>query len=220
MKIEHWKFKNYDTRKVYLVRADGTNMYKVGTSKDVDSRINGIKTGCPYELTLIKTIDGGIGTENHLHENFKDFRKKGEWFEFKNIEPVIVYMTMIDNIDKDMLPLLYILNNTGLLQRFFNESKRNGDELNNFCFIIKDHISEKYMEGLFRYILNKHQGSNLWSGAILTISKKYNAYENIYIFSFSLFPFCKSLKNKHKYAKMTLEQTIQSIGDYYDRHNI
>ena len=78
--------------KVYLIHAEDTNRYKIGTTQNVDDRINAMKTGCPHELRLVKSINGGIGTEKHMHKKFKKYRKKGEWFEFKDVNTVINYM--------------------------------------------------------------------------------------------------------------------------------
>ncbi len=68
---------------IYLINAKNTNMYKIGyTSMDAENRITNLKTGCPYELSIIKEVDGSEDTEKLLHKTFKKYRKNGEWFEF------------------------------------------------------------------------------------------------------------------------------------------
>ena len=85
---------------VYLIQAEGTNRYKIGTTQNIDARIDQLKTGCPYELKLIKTIDGSAWIEHEIHEHFKYCRKKGEWFEFKNIESVTTYMDEVESLER------------------------------------------------------------------------------------------------------------------------
>ena len=91
---------------VYLIQAEDSSpsIYKIGTTKNIDSRIEALKTGCPYELKLIKTINGDAHTEKRLHKKYKSFRKKGEWFEFKDIKPVVDYMENINaNIENERM---------------------------------------------------------------------------------------------------------------------
>ena len=85
---------------VYLIQAEGTNRYKIGTTQNIDARIDQLKTGCPYELKLIKTIDGSAWIEHEIHEHFKYCRKKGEWFEFENIESVANYMDEVESLEE------------------------------------------------------------------------------------------------------------------------
>ena len=85
---------------VYLIQAEETTRYKIGTTENIDARINQLKTGCPYELKLIKTIDGSAWIEHGIHEHFKHCRRKGEWFEFENIESVITYMDEVKSLEE------------------------------------------------------------------------------------------------------------------------
>tara|TARA_Y100001938_G_C7914686_1_gene341359 strand:- start:92 stop:673 length:582 start_codon:yes stop_codon:yes gene_type:complete len=86
---------------IYLIKAEETNLYKIGyTEGIVENRMKALQTGCPYKLKLAKKIKGGIGLEKMLHEKYKLTRKEGEWFEFRNINPVIEYM---DNVENDKL---------------------------------------------------------------------------------------------------------------------
>ena len=62
--------------KVYLIHAEDTNRYKIGTTQNIDNRINTLKTGCPYELSIIKEVDGSLEKEKWLHKTFKKYRSK------------------------------------------------------------------------------------------------------------------------------------------------
>ena len=68
---------------IYLIKAEETNLYKIGyTAGTTESRIKTMQTGCPYELSIIKEVDGSLEKEKWLHKTFKKYRKQGEWFEF------------------------------------------------------------------------------------------------------------------------------------------
>ena len=83
---------------IYLINGEDSIMYKIGyTEKSITNRMKTLQTGCPYKLKLIKGIEGGFGIEKMLHEKYEASRKQGEWFEFKNINPVVEYMDDVSN---------------------------------------------------------------------------------------------------------------------------
>lgn len=64
---------------VYFLKAGP--FIKIGfTGRMVQSRIDQLKTGCPYEIRLLATIDGDISTERTLHGRFAKHRANLEWF--------------------------------------------------------------------------------------------------------------------------------------------
>lgn len=68
---------------VYFLQAVNLKLIKIGYCKDarLDARINAIKTGCPDELILLGFIPKAeITVEYNLHQEFKTFRVRGEWF--------------------------------------------------------------------------------------------------------------------------------------------
>ena len=66
---------------VYVVHAVGTDRYKIGYSSDVDKRINSLKTGCPYPISVITVFEGGTPEdERAIHGVYRDRRVHGEWF--------------------------------------------------------------------------------------------------------------------------------------------
>jgi hypothetical protein len=60
------------------------NRVKIGIAIDVDSRLKGLQTGCPFELLLRYKIKVPKGMERNLekslHEKFDRYRVQGEWF--------------------------------------------------------------------------------------------------------------------------------------------
>jgi hypothetical protein len=69
--------------KVYLIRLENTNDYKIGYSKDPEQRIRGLQTANGGKLELIETVETEFGfkLESHLHRHYSLKRKLGEWFE-------------------------------------------------------------------------------------------------------------------------------------------
>ena len=69
---------------VYILRAAKTNLYKIGASeKDVSSRLKALQTGCPYRLSIFRSVaaDNCSRRENQLHALLTSYRMHGEWFD-------------------------------------------------------------------------------------------------------------------------------------------
>lgn len=79
---------------IYFMRAAGTDMVKIGYTKDEASlgrRLKTLQTGHPWLLEIVRTIDGAQWAEGWLHEVFKADHHRGEWFtwnpEMMGIQP-------------------------------------------------------------------------------------------------------------------------------------
>lgn len=67
------------SRVVYFLAAGP--FVKIGfTGRSVQSRIDQMKTGCPYEIHLLATIPGDYKKERELHQKFDQHRAHLEWF--------------------------------------------------------------------------------------------------------------------------------------------
>jgi hypothetical protein len=68
---------------IYILHIKGFPYYKVGISMNVPSRKKAIQTLVPFEIDTIRTInvEGYKDIEKSIHEELKEFRFKGEWFE-------------------------------------------------------------------------------------------------------------------------------------------
>ena len=67
---------------VYVLRAKGTNLVKIGfTTGDVEERRRALQTGCPHELVVELVFAGTMEDERRAHERWADRRRVGEWFE-------------------------------------------------------------------------------------------------------------------------------------------
>lgn len=73
---------------VYFVWAVGSGMVKIGKSVNPFKRIDGLRTGCPYDLVMVLCLPQRRWiSELELHRAFKHLRvreKKGEWFWFED----------------------------------------------------------------------------------------------------------------------------------------
>ncbi len=69
---------------IYIIRAIELNRVKIGTTSgpSVAQRLSQLRTGCPTELALLATFEGGFEEESRLHRRFAYLRTHGEWFEY------------------------------------------------------------------------------------------------------------------------------------------
>ncbi|MDH2393922.1 GIY-YIG nuclease family protein [Streptomyces sp. HNM0663] len=73
---------------VYAIAAIGTSMVKIGASSNPAGRVTAFQIGCPLELRLLGNWWGGSLVENYLHHAFATKRVRGEWFDFKDEDPL------------------------------------------------------------------------------------------------------------------------------------
>jgi len=78
---------------VYLLHAEGTNRYKIGWSKCVNSRVDTLQTGCPYPINVIIVMDSTEDGERWLHRRFAQYRVCGEWFELP--EEIVTWLASL-----------------------------------------------------------------------------------------------------------------------------
>lgn len=82
-----WKFKGnaYDpiTGLVYFIKSEETGLIKIGYSKDLMGRINGLRQEHKAEMELIHYIStyDSVGLEQVMHTLFSEKRINGEWFD-------------------------------------------------------------------------------------------------------------------------------------------
>lgn len=66
---------------IYLLRAEN-GLYKIGLTKNVNTRIKAIQNGSLLKIELLHTIRSSdmVTAEQILHARFEEKRNKGEWF--------------------------------------------------------------------------------------------------------------------------------------------
>ncbi len=79
---------------VYLMKSN--NMIKIGHSKDPKGRLNGLKTGNPLAINLVKVLKCETESvaslvESTLHEKYKPRRVRGEWYMLTAEELIEIY---------------------------------------------------------------------------------------------------------------------------------
>jgi hypothetical protein len=67
---------------IYLIK--GGSLFKIGRSKDINSRIKNLYTGSPVDLSIIhlRETANSANVESRLHKYFSEYRHHGEWFKF------------------------------------------------------------------------------------------------------------------------------------------
>lgn len=66
---------------VYFIGSLKYKLVKIGyTSTSVDKRRSSLNTSCPFELTVLYTVEGDQSTEFELQQRFSDYHMRGEWY--------------------------------------------------------------------------------------------------------------------------------------------
>lgn len=95
---------------LYVIKADGQSLYKVGVTKDLEARVASLQTGCPFKLkvvTLSEKHPNGVyaaGLEREMHKLLSACRTVGEWF---CCEPSVVERAEKEAFVKLYCPPLY-----------------------------------------------------------------------------------------------------------------
>lgn len=84
--FNEWERKNNVSKKekvddLYIILDEDVNNLKIGRSKNVKARLNQLQIANSHKLKLLLTIPKKGYMERELHEVFKRFKVKGEWFE-------------------------------------------------------------------------------------------------------------------------------------------
>jgi Meiotically up-regulated gene 113 len=70
---------------VYLIRADGTDRYKIGkTDRHPETRLkelNRQQSAYPLLLEYYVEVPDSAVAESHFHQRYQRYRQHGEWFE-------------------------------------------------------------------------------------------------------------------------------------------
>lgn len=69
---------------LYIIRTRGTDLYKIGVSKNPEGRLDNLQTGNGEELELVFKFKTNYDfkLETNLHNSYKTNRTIGEWFQF------------------------------------------------------------------------------------------------------------------------------------------
>jgi hypothetical protein len=91
---------------LYVISCKGTEIFKIGRAYNVLSRLSGLKTGCPYELELVKTYENCGEYERAAHLELCKFRMNGEWFSGSVVELMTQIDRLVDRMEQARLKVL------------------------------------------------------------------------------------------------------------------
>jgi hypothetical protein len=76
---------------IYVLNIEGTNIYKIGTSQNVNRRIRDICASNPFHVDIIhiQKILFAYEVEQSIHELIDECHIKNEWFKIKDIDKII-----------------------------------------------------------------------------------------------------------------------------------
>lgn len=93
---------------VYVVRAIGTNYYKIGITISIDSRLSGLQATTPFwdlEFVTVHYCDEYRVVEKLLHQRYTDQRmRNSEWFELTSDD--LTFLTMETSVLLDSLGIV------------------------------------------------------------------------------------------------------------------
>lgn len=71
---------------LYVIQINNENKFKIGFTKNLESRLQSFRTASPYIIKLIYYVETihYKSLERKIHKEMKNLRKKGEWFELSN----------------------------------------------------------------------------------------------------------------------------------------
>lgn len=64
---------------IYFIQCGNDGPIKIGKSNNPKNRLQALRGGCPYKLSIIKRLHGS--SDYYVHELLKNHKLRGEWFE-------------------------------------------------------------------------------------------------------------------------------------------
>ena len=90
---------------IYFIEYHEFGPVKIGYATNIDKRLIGLQTACPYELKVLLGIPGGYECETALHMHFYDERMHGEWFsQTRKIKRLIRKLSQFERVYPEFLP--------------------------------------------------------------------------------------------------------------------
>ncbi len=90
-------------KKVYLFNGEGTDLYKIGITQNINERVKGVQTGCPHKIIVIHTFVTNFGEklERTVQRHFYFNKTQGEWFRL-NEEEVKTFLTVCQKVENNL----------------------------------------------------------------------------------------------------------------------
>lgn len=127
---EELKKSHIDVSYIYVIANLEFKICKIGFSNNIHNRLTQIQTGCPFPLEIYKVFKGNMKQERRIHQKYKHFRMKGEWFKFDGI-----LKDNIDAMEGEDFNLISVKKNLKSTQKNnINQLKQNLNETENKTF--------------------------------------------------------------------------------------
>ena len=92
---------------VYIIRAIGVHMIKIGITSDIERRVAEISSMSPVKLEIVDLLHGvGFGVEATVHELMYDHRSHGEWFNEDGLEIALRWFCIVRKAANDIAAML------------------------------------------------------------------------------------------------------------------
>ena len=80
---------------LYLIRAEGTNYYKIGVATNRIKRLAGLQNGCPLELkyVIVRRMDKAREVEQLIHRELQLQNVRGEWYSLTSSQVKAIVKT-------------------------------------------------------------------------------------------------------------------------------
>lgn len=82
---------------IYFILDKANDYVKIGYSHDPSKRLKQLQTGNSTSLEMLVVIPGMITEERALHETFREYRVRGEWYRYEGM--LVVYIDSLLTID-------------------------------------------------------------------------------------------------------------------------
>ena len=98
LKIINYDLLVYHGPYVYMLKSN--EFVKIGHSNNLCSRLETLKSSNPIQMDIISLFAGGKAEEAMLHDKFKQFHLRNEWFTY--VEEIKQYCANFTPIPLDM----------------------------------------------------------------------------------------------------------------------
>lgn len=99
LEFEQWCKKDLTEKpsRVYFIRGDKTNSFKVGISSSPRDRLKAMQTGSPVKLLLTRDVEipNPLEVERLLHKEFDKCKIHGEWFSMPWKDAVEIFDSIV-----------------------------------------------------------------------------------------------------------------------------
>jgi len=123
---------------VYFVQEVESGAIKIGWSSNLRKRVLALQAYSPNKLKLLAAFEGTLDTEKKVHESFKEYRIRGEWFRPEK--------ELLDLIEKNKLQEVPLNLEKAVQQYNGQPSSEEGKECRKWLELAEYHIEDTVPE--------------------------------------------------------------------------